>query len=79
MDHLIGWVGVVTIGTATEERAAEVRVTGPDGRPHYVMCRVSGESVTQGGEVLLRSRDAVSGCFHGVRNTDPNLSPKIYT
>ncbi|MES2708894.1 MAG: OB-fold-containig protein [Verrucomicrobiota bacterium] len=79
VEHLVGWVGVVTIGTATEDRAAEVRVTGPDGRAHYVMCRVSGDPVPQGGEVLLRGRDPVTGCFRGVRNTNPDLSPNLYS
>ncbi|MDB6134995.1 MAG: conserved rane protein of unknown function [Verrucomicrobiales bacterium] len=78
-EHLVGWVGVVTIGTATEDRAAEVRVTGPDRRPHYVMCRVTGEPVSQGGEVLLLGRDPATGFFRGRLNTNPDLSPKVYS
>ena len=75
---LIGRVGVVTIGTATPGRAAEVKVTGPDGRSHYVMCLVTGEDVPQGGEVLLQSRDQATGLYHGVRNNNPDLSPSLY-
>lgn len=78
-DHLLGRVGTVTIGTATRERAAEVRVTGPDGRQHYVMCAVTGDSVAQGGEILLQSRNAATGHFLGTRNTDANLSPELYS
>lgn len=77
-EHLLGRVGTVTIGTATPERAAEVRVTGPDGRQHYVMCAVTGDSVPQGGEILLQGRNAATGHFRGIRNTDTNLSPRIY-
>jgi Protein of unknown function (DUF1449) len=77
-DLLIGRVGVVTIGTASATRAAEVKVTGPDGRSHYVMCFVSGDSVPQGGEVLLQSRDEATGHYHGAKNTNPDLSPTLY-
>lgn len=79
VDHLVGWVGVVTIGTASEDRAAEVRVIGPDRRPHYVMCRVTGESVGQGGEVLLLNRDPLTGFFRGKLNSNPDLSPRHFS
>jgi hypothetical protein len=75
---LIGRVGVVTIGTASSDRAAEVKVTGPDGRSHYVMCFVRDDSVPQGGEVLLQSRDDTTGNYHGVKNSNPDLSPSLY-
>lgn len=75
---LIGRVGVVTIGTASSGRAAEVKVTGPDGRSHYVMCLVRGDSVPQGGEVLLLTRDQATGHYHGERNNNPDLSPSLY-
>ena len=77
-DLLIGRVGVVTIGTASPERTAEVKVTGPDGRPHYVMSFVRGEKVPTGGEVLLERRDAATGNYHGVKNENPDLSPSLY-
>lgn len=75
---LIGRVGVVTIGTASAERAAEVKVTGPDGRSHYVMTFASGGSVPQGGEILLARRDEGTGHYYGVRNDNPDLSPSLY-
>ena len=75
---LIGRVGVVTIGTASRDRAAEVKVTGPDGRLHYVMCFVREDSVSTGGEVLLQSRDEATGNFHGEENNNPDLSPSLY-
>ena len=77
-DLLIGRVGVVTIGTASRARAAEVKVTGPDGRLHYVMCFVRDDSVPAGGEVLLQSRDEATGNYHGVKNNNPDLSPSLY-
>jgi hypothetical protein len=70
---LVGRVGVVTIGTATADRAAEVKVTGPDLRNHYVMTFVRGVSVPQGGEVLLERRDEATGHYHGTLNTNPDL------
>ncbi len=77
-DLLIGRVGVVTIGTASTERAAEVKVTGPDGRSHYVMTFASGESVPQGQEIILERRDGPTGHFYGVKNSNPDLSPSLY-
>lgn len=78
-EQFIGRVGMVTIGTATGERPAEVKVVGPDGRAHYLMTVVSGEPVPQGGEVLILERDAAKGIYRGVRNTDANLSPALYS
>ena len=77
--QLVGRVGVVTIGTATTDRTAEVKVTGPDGRLHYVMCFVRDDSVPTGGEVLLEGRDDDTGNYHGVKNTNPDLSPSLYS
>ncbi len=77
-EQLIGRVGIVTIGTAHADRAAEIKVTGPDGRSHYVMVFASDESVPQGGEILLQRRDAATGNFHGRRNDNPDLSPTLY-
>lgn len=76
---LIGRVGVVTIGTAAHDRAAEVKVIGPDGRSHYVMCFVRDDSVPSGGEILLQSRDEATGNYHGTKNSNPDLSPSLYT
>ena len=78
-DLLIGRVGVVTIGTATTDRAAEVKVIGPDGRSHYVMAFVTGGSVPQGGELLLQSRDESTGHYQGTPNDNPDLSPSLYS
>lgn len=75
---LIGRIGVVTIGTATSGRAAEVKVTGPDGRPHYVMCFAGQEEVPQGKEMLLQRRDEATGHYHGILNTNTDLSPDHY-
>lgn len=76
---LIGRVGTVTIGSATSSRAAEVRVTGPDGRSHYVMSFATGDPVPQGAELHLQSRDAATGHFRGTLNTNPDLSPKLFS
>ena len=78
-DLLIGRVGVVTIGTATAGRAAEVKVTGPDGRCHYVMAFVTGGNVPQSGEILLQSRDVSTGHYRGAPNHNPDLSPSLYS
>lgn len=77
-DLLVGRIGIVTIGAATSTRAAEVRVLGPDGKSHYVMCYAGDESVSQGGELLLKSRDAATGHFRGEQNQNPDLSPAHY-
>jgi hypothetical protein len=75
---LLGRVGVVTIGTATAERAAEVKVVGPDDRNHYVMCFAKAEAVAQGAEIILLTRDEATGHYYGEKNANPDLSPAHY-
>lgn len=54
-DTFIGRVAKITIGVATHERAAEAKLKGPLGRPHYVMVYADNEadSFPQGAAVLL--------------------------
>ena len=72
-------LGLKVIGTATTDRAAELKVTGPDGRSHYVMAFVIGGNVPQGGEILLQSRDESTGHYRGTPNNNPDLSPSLYS
>ena len=75
---LIGRVGIVTIGTATADRAAELKVMGPDSRLHYVMCFASTDPVAAGEELLIQTRDAATGNYRGTKNLNPDLSPSHY-
>ena len=53
----IGRTANITIGTATHVKAAEAKLEGPDGKPHYIMVVADneGESFTAGSQVLLVS------------------------
>jgi hypothetical protein len=69
-DALVGRVGTVTLGTATPERAAEVRVTGPNGDMHYVLTFAVQEPLPQGCQVLLISQHAtLAGQYVGIADT----------
>ncbi len=52
---LVGQRGVVTVGTATKEKPAEVHITSLAGQDIYLMVKMQyeEESVPQGGEVIL--------------------------
>lgn len=52
--ELVGRVGVITLGTATMDNKAEVKVKDTHGQTHYIMAYVDGdETLTQGDTVLL--------------------------
>lgn len=57
-ETFIGRVAKITIGTASHQRAAEAKLKGPLGRPHYVMVYADNEndSFPQGSAVLLVGR-----------------------
>ena len=38
-----------------------------------------GGPVTQGGEILLQSRDESTGHYRGTPNHNPDLSPSLYS
>lgn len=72
-DSFIGRVATITIGVATHERAAEAKLTGPLGRPHYVMIFSDNEdeSFPQGSSILVVGRRGSK--FTGIAVTNDNL------
>lgn len=72
-DSFIGRVATITIGVATHERAAEAKLKGPLGRPHYVMVFADNEddSFPQGSSILLVGRRETK--FTGIAVTNANL------
>ena len=75
-DEYVGHVGVVTVGTATMVRAAEVKLQLPHGGTHYLMVQARGEDLPAGTEVLIVARVPGGPFFLGERNTEPLLSPR---
>lgn len=73
-ETFIGRVATITIGVATHDRAAEAKLKGPLGRPHYVMVFADNEndSFPQGTPVLLVGRRDTKFTVIGVEND--NLS-----
>jgi hypothetical protein len=70
----IGCHGIITIGMATADRAAEVKFQGPDGMTHYVMAFASREELTQGSPVVLvKIHPDKPSHFFAIRN--PDLAP----
>jgi Protein of unknown function (DUF1449) len=68
--ELLGLTGVVTLGSATEERAAEIKLRGPKGDTHYVMAFAIGPDLPQGSAVLLVSlHETQLGHYRAVRDT----------
>lgn len=65
-DELVGRVGIVTIGSATPDRSAEIKVIGPDRRPHYVMAFSKEGIVSQGHEILLTERISGTSQYRGL-------------
>ncbi|STY93272.1 YqiJ family protein [Moraxella bovis] len=67
--ELIGRVGVITIGTASIDKKAEVKVKDTHNQTHYVMVFSDNDEIlNQGDFVLLVSYDGVN--FRGIRNTN---------
>ena len=75
-EEYVGHVGIVTVGTATPERAAEVKLQLPHGGTHYLMVQARGEELPAGTEVLIVARVPGGPFFLGERNTEPLLSPR---
>ncbi len=73
-ETFIGRVAKITIGTATHDRAAEAKLKGPLGRPHYVMVFADNEneSFPQGSSVLLVGRRDTK--FTGIAVENDHLS-----
>lgn len=60
-DELLGHTGRITLGTATDERTAEVEVVGPKGLRHWVRVRAErGETIGPGEQVRLLERESRS-------------------
>ncbi|MDO4897027.1 MAG: YqiJ family protein [Moraxella sp.] len=65
--ELVGRVGVITVGTATMDKKAEIKVKDTHGQTHYVMAFAdTDETLTQGETVLLVSQDGVH--FRAIKN-----------
>ncbi len=68
----VGCYGVVALGTATTDRAAEVKFIGPGGDTHYTMAFASREDLPQGTPVVLVHMHAQKPShFLVIRNPDP--------
>jgi len=60
-DELLGRTGRITLGTATDERTAEVEVVGPKGLRHWIRVRAErGESIGPGEQVRILERESRS-------------------
>lgn len=72
ISELIGRVGVVTLGTATHDQSAQIRVKDTHGQNHYVMAFSDTEDVLkQGDTVLLVSQTGVN--FKAIKNVNEIL------
>ena len=64
--------GVVVLGRASSEQAAQVRVKDAFGQQHYVMAKADGaDDLLQGSSVLLVSQE--NGQFRAIVNPNPHL------
>lgn len=72
-ETFLGRIAVITIGTATRQRAAQARLQDEHGRDHYVMIKPDNEedSFPAGTSVLIVSRKG--SFFHAIHNPNPNL------
>ena len=69
---LVGRVGIIVLGNADAEHAAQVRVKDAFGQTHYVMaCADGGAVLTQGSHVLLVAER--QGRFLMIANSNPHL------
>ncbi len=69
--EFIGCLGTITIGTATQTLAAEVRFKGPKGDTHYAMAYASYEDLPQGSSVILvKQHPVTSSQFYIIKNPD---------
>lgn len=73
-EKFIGQIARITIGSATSKKAAEAKLTGPDGKTHYIMIIADNENeILETGQDLLITRKK-GHVFTAVINTNPNLS-----
>ena len=70
----IGRSGTVTTGTATQERAAEVKIHAADGSTHYLMVYSMGRDIPAGSAVLVIERKEGSPFYRGLPEEAPFLS-----
>ena len=70
----VGRIATVMIGTVTNERSAEAKVIGPNGKPHYIQVVADNEGKTfkQGDHVLIVGRRSES-VFTVIENKNPLL------
>lgn len=70
----IGRIATLTIGTATNDRAAEAKVVGPQGKTHYiqVVADNKGKTFNRGDHVLIVGRQS-EGTFTVIENHNPLL------
>lgn len=73
-DTFVGRIATVLIGTVTDERSAEAKVVGPEGKTHYIQVIADNEGKTfkQGDSVLIVSRRSDS-VFAVIENKNPLL------
>lgn len=71
-DELIGRVGVIILGTASANQAAEVRVQDKMGQQHYIMALADGgHDLQKGTSVLIVAREGHQ--YHVIENPSANL------
>lgn len=69
--ELVGRVGVVVIGTATQQTPVQIKVKDTHGQTHYVMAYADDEDLTQGETVLLVAQKEMY--FVAIRNVNQTL------
>lgn len=73
LDDLVGRVGVVTLGVATHDKSAQIKIKDTHGQTHYVMAYADDVDGTlpQGQSVLLISKEGAH--FRAIVNTNAVL------
>lgn len=74
-EEFIGRTATITIGTATELRAAEAKVVGSDHKTHYIMVIAdnAGKAFSTGDETLIVGRRS-EGLYAVIENKNPLLN-----
>ena len=75
-DEFVGRVGTITIGQATMDRAAEVKVVGPDQKHHYIMAYTKETPLSQGEQILLTERIVGTAYYRGIPPHEP-IKPSL--